>query len=283
MKNEKNDRFDRKKPARSPEWKERRSDENRGQRPEELSEGLIEGRNALTEALKSGRAIDKLYGAEGSTDRSLARLAALAKEAGAIVVPTDRRKLDQMSPTGAHQGVIAAVAAHEYASLDDILALAAERGEAPLIVICDELSDPHNLGAILRTAECAGAHGIVIPKRRGVGLTAVVAKTSAGAVEYLPVARVANIANTIRELQEKGVWVYGTAADADSPLYRTDLTGPAAIVIGNEGEGMSRLVRERCDVLVSIPMKGRISSLNASASAAVILYEALRQREAKKA
>ena len=282
MNNEKNNRFDRKKPARSPERMERRSAESREQRPEELSEGLIEGRNALTEALKSGRTIDKLYVAEGSTDRSLARLAALAKEAGAVIVPTDRRKLDQMSPTGAHQGVIAAVAAHEYASLDDILALAAERGEAPLIVICDELSDPHNLGAILRTAECAGAHGVVIPKRRGVGLTAVVAKTSAGAVEYLPVARVANIANTIRELQDKGLWVYGTAADAESPLYRTDLTGPAAIVIGNEGEGMSRLVRERCDVLVSIPMKGQISSLNASASAAVILYEALRQREAKK-
>ena len=278
MKNEKNDKFDRKKPARSPEWKERRSAESRDQRPEELSEGLIEGRNALTEALKSGRTIDKLYVAEGSTDRSLARLAAQAKEAGAVVVPTDRRKLDQMSPTGAHQGVIAAVAAHEYASLDDILALAAERGEAPLIVICDELSDPHNLGAILRTAECAGAHGVIIPKRRSVGLTAVVAKTSAGAVEYLPVARVSNIANTIRELKERGVWVYGTAADADNQLYRTDLTGPAAIVIGNEGEGMSRLVRESCDLLVSIPLKGRISSLNASAAAAVLLYEALRQR-----
>ena len=281
MKNEKNDKIERKKPARSPDWKERRSTENRSERPEELSEGLIEGRNALTEALKSGRTIDKLYVAEGSTDRSLARLAALAKEAGAVIVPTDRRKLDQMSPTGAHQGVIAAVAAHEYASVEDILERAAQRGEAPLIVICDELTDPHNLGAILRTAECAGAHGIVIPKRRGVGLTAVVAKSSAGALEYLPVARVANIPNTIRELQEKGVWVYGTAADADSVLYRTDLTGPAAIVIGNEGDGMSRLVRERCDVLVSIPMKGQISSLNASASAAVMLYEALRQREAK--
>lgn len=281
MKNEKNDKIERKKPARSPDWKERRSTENRCERPEELSEGLIEGRNALTEALKSGRTIDKLYVAEGSTDRSLARLAALAKEAGAVIVPTDRRKLDQMSPTGAHQGVIAAVAAHEYASVEDILERAAQRGEAPLIVICDELTDPHNLGAILRTAECAGAHGIVIPKRRGVGLTAVVAKSSAGALEYLPVARVANIPNTIRELQEKGVWVYGTAADADSVLYRTDLTGPAAIVIGNEGDGMSRLVRERCDVLVSIPMKGQISSLNASASAAVMLYEALRQREAK--
>lgn len=270
MKNEKNERFDRKKPQRAAEA------------PEELSEGLIEGRNALTEALKSGRAIDKLYVAEGSTDRSLARLAALAKEAGAVVVPTDRRKLDQMSPTGAHQGVIAAVAAHAYASLEEVLALAESRGEAPLIVICDELSDPHNLGAILRTAECAGAHGVVIPKRRSVGLTAVVAKTSAGAVEYLPVVRVANVVNAIRELKEKGVWVYGTAADADSGLYRTDLTGPAAIVIGNEGAGMSRLVRESCDVLVSIPMKGQISSLNASAAAAVMLYEALRQRDAKR-
>lgn len=262
----KNDHFD------------RNRSKNDAQRPEELSEGLIEGRNALSEALKSGRTIDKLYVAEGSTDKALARLAALAKEAGAVVVPTDRRKLDQMSPTGAHQGVIAAVAAHEYASLDEILALAAERGEPPLIVICDELSDPHNLGAILRTAECAGAHGVIIPKRRSVGLTAVVAKTSAGALEYLPVARVANVVNAIRELKEKGVWVYGTAADADSALYRTDLTGPAAIVIGNEGAGMSRLVRESCDVLVSIPMKGRISSLNASAAAAVLLYEALRQR-----
>ena len=148
-------------------------------------------------------------------------------------------------------------------------------------MICDELSDPHNLGAILRAAECAGAHGVIIPKRRSVGLTAVVAKTSAGAVEYLPVARVANIANTIRELKERGVWVYGTAADGASGLWRTDLTGPSAIVIGNEGEGMSRLVRESCDVLVSIPMKGRISSLNASAAATVLLYEALRQRESK--
>lgn len=246
--------------------------------PAELPEGMIEGRNALAEALKSGRTIDKVFVAEGSTDRSLARLVAQAKEAGAVVVPTDRRKLDFMSPTGAHQGVIASVAAHEYASLEDILARAAEKGEAPLIVICDELSDPHNLGAILRTAECAGAHGVVIPKRRSVGLTAVVAKTSAGAVEYLPVARVSNINQAIQTLKDNGVWIYGTAADADSLLYRTDLTGPTAIVIGNEGEGMSKLVRENCDVLVSIPMKGQISSLNASAAAAVMLYEALRQR-----
>lgn len=276
-----NKAFDRKKQKYSAPRGDVRRRQEPDEGPDELAEGLIEGRNALTEALKSGRTIDKVYVAEGSTDRALTRLAALAKEAGAVVVPVDRRKLDQMSPTGAHQGVIAAVAAHEYASVDDILALAAERGEAPLIVICDELSDPHNLGAILRSAECAGAHGVIIPKRRSVGLTAVVAKTSAGAVEYLPVARVANIANTIRELKEKGVWIYGTAADGASGLYRTDLTGPTAIVIGNEGEGMSRLARESCDVLVSIPMKGRISSLNASAAAAVLLYEALRQRENK--
>ena len=263
-----NENFDRKKPQRAAEG------------GDALREDLIEGRNALSEALKSGRTIDKLYVAEGSGDRSLARLAAQAKEAGAVVVPTDRRKLDQMSPTGAHQGVIAAVAAHEYATVDEILELAAQRGEPPLIVICDELSDPHNLGAILRSAECAGAHGVIIPKRRSVGLTAVVAKSSAGAVEYLPVARVANIPNAIRELKERGVWIYGTAADGASELYRTDLTGPAAIVIGNEGEGMGRLVRESCDVLVSIPMKGRISSLNASAAATVLLYEALRQRQA---
>ena len=274
MKNEKNERFDRKKPGRSGERPERRGDE----RAEELSEGLIEGRNALTEALKSGRTIDKLYVAEGSTDRSLARLAALAKEAGAVVVPTDRRKLDLMSPTGAHQGVIAAVAAHEYASVDEILALAAERGEAPLIVICDELSDPHNLGAIMRTAECAGAHGVIIPKRRSVGLTAVVAKTSAGAVEYLPVARVPNIVNTIRELKEKGVWVYGTAADGQSELWKTDFSGAVALVIGSEGDGMGRLVRECCDFIVSLPMRGQINSLNASAAAAIVMYEVLRQR-----
>ncbi len=244
----------------------------------ELSEGMIEGRNAVTEALKAGRTIDKVYLAEGSTDRSLTRLAAMAKDAGAVVVPTDRRKLDQMSPTGAHQGIIAAVAAHEYASVEDILALAEQRGEAPLIVLCDDLTDPHNLGAILRSAECAGAHGVIIPKRRSVGLTAVVAKTSAGAVEYLPVARVTNLAQTIQTLKDRGVWIYGAAGEAKADLYHTDLTGPAAIVIGNEGEGMSKLVRESCDVLVSIPMKGHISSLNASAAAAVMLYEALRQR-----
>ena len=248
-------------------------------RPEaEENEGQIEGRNALTEALRSGRTVDKVFIASGEIDHGLQRLAAQAKEAGAVVVPVDRRKLDQMSTSHSHQGVIALVAAREYFSVDDILAEAESRGEAPLIVICDELSDPHNLGAILRSAECAGAHGVIIPKRRSVGLTAVVAKASAGAVEYMKVARVTNISATIEELKEKGVWIFGTAAEGSVPMYKADLTGPAAIVIGNEGDGMSQLVRKNCDVMVHIPMKGRISSLNASNAASILLYEAVRQR-----
>ena len=248
------------------------------QRDEAASEGLIEGRNAITEALKSGRAINKVFLADGDVDKSLGRLAAQAKDAGAVVVRIDRRKLNEMSPTGAHQGIIASVAAHEYSTIEEILAIAKEKGEAPLLVICDELSDPHNLGAILRSAECAGAHGVIIPKRRSVGLTAVVGKASAGAIEYMPVARVSNLSAAIRELKERGVWIYGTAAEGASPLYKTDLTGPTAIVIGNEGVGMSRIVAESCDFKVSIPMKGKISSLNASAAAAILLYEAVRQR-----
>ncbi len=246
--------------------------------PEEINENQLEGRNALTEALRSGRTIDKVFIADGETDRGLQRLAAQAREAGAVVVPVDRRKLNAMSTTGAHQGVIALAAVREYASIDDILQVAAERGEAPLIVICDELSDPHNLGAIIRSAECAGAHGIIIPKRRSVGLTAVVAKTSAGAIEYMKVAKVTNISAAMEELKEKGVWIFGTAAEGSIPMYQADLTIPTAIVIGSEGEGMSRLVQKNCDVTVNIPMKGRITSLNASAAASILLYEALRQR-----
>ncbi len=244
----------------------------------DTAENLLEGRNAVQEALAAGRTIDKLYIADGDTDRALARLASMAREAGAAVVQTDRRKLDQLSATGAHQGVIAVVAAHAYATVEDILENARLKGEQPLIIVCDELSDPHNLGAIIRTAECAGAHGVIIPKRRSVGLTAVVGKTSAGALEYLPVARVSNLVSTLRELQKQGVWVYGTAADGSTALYDADLKGAAAIVIGNEGEGMSRLVSEACDFKVSIPMRGHISSLNASNAAAILLYEAVRQR-----
>ena len=246
--------------------------------PAEETEGQLEGRNALQEALRSGRTVDKVFIAAGEIDRGLQRLAAEAREAGAVVVPVDRRKLDAMSFTHAHQGVIALAAAHVYYSIDDILEEAASRGEAPLIVICDELSDPHNLGAILRSAECAGAHGVIIPKRRSVGLTATVAKASAGAVEYMKVARVTNISAAIAELKQKGVWVFGTAAEGSIPMYQADLSGPAAIVIGSEGDGMSQLVRKNCDVMVNIPMEGRISSLNASAAASILLYEALRQR-----
>lgn len=248
--------------------------------PRERAEAtdLIEGRNAISEALKSGRTLDKVFVADGDTDRALSRLAALAREAGAAVVQVDRRRLDQMSQTHAHQGIIAQAAAHSYATVEDILQRAADRGEAPLLILCDELSDPHNLGAILRTAECAGAHGVIIPKRRSVGLTAVVAKTSAGAVEHMPVARVSNLASTIEDLKRQGIWVFGTDAAGTTDLYHADFQGPTAIVIGSEGFGMSRLVAERCDLLLSIPMKGQINSLNASSAAAVLLYEAVRQR-----
>ena len=257
--------------------------QRREDRPDEESEnGQIEGRNAVLEALRSGRPIDKLLVAKGDDDASLGHIIHMARDAGIAVVDTDRRKLDELSATGAHQGVIATAAVKEYSTVEDILKSAEEKGEAPLLILCDEVSDPHNLGAIIRTAECAGAHGVVIPKRRSAGLTATVAKTSAGAVEYLPVARVANLTNTIRELKDRGVWIYGTSADADIGLYDTDLTGPAAIVIGSEGNGMSRLVAESCDMLLSIPLLGRISSLNASVSAAVVLYEAVRQRHANK-
>ena len=260
-----------------PRRNDQRRSEPRNTAPEE-TEGQLEGRNALTEALKSGRTIDKVFIAAGETDRGLQRLAAQAKEAGAVIVPVDRRKLDAMSTTHSHQGVIALAAAHTYCTIDDILEEAASRGENALIVICDELSDPHNLGAILRSGECAGAHGVIIPKRRSVGLTATVAKASAGAVEYMKVARVTNINAAIQELKAKGVWIFGTAAEGSIPMYKADLTGPAAIVIGSEGDGMSQLVRKNCDVMVHIPMKGRISSLNASAAASILLYEAVRQR-----
>ena len=195
-----------------------------------------------------------------------------------VVVDADRRKLDGMSRTHAHQGVIALAAVREYVSVDDILADAAAKNESPLIVVCDEISDPHNLGAIIRTAYCAGAHGVVIPKRRSAGLTSVVAKTSAGAVSHMKVARVPNIPSLLKDLKKQGVWVFGTAANGTTGLYDADLKGAAAIVIGSEGDGMTRLAAENCDFLVSIPMKGDLNSLNASASAAILLYEAVRQR-----
>lgn len=248
--------------------------------PEQEAEadGIIEGRNAVIEALRAGTSIDKIYIQKGETDRTLGHIASTARAAGIVVVDADKRKLDFMSRTKAHQGVIALTSVREYVSVEDILTIAREKGENPLLVVCDEISDPHNLGAIIRTAECAGAHGVIIPKRRSAGLTSIVGKTSAGAVSYVPVARVPNIAALLKDLQKAGVWVFGTAAEGNTTLYDADLKGPAAIVIGSEGDGMTRLVREGCDFLVSIPMKGKISSLNASAAAAILLYEAVRQR-----
>ena len=242
------------------------------------ADGIIEGRNAVIEALRAGETIDKIYLQKGETDRTLGHIASTARAAGVVVVEADKRKLDAMSRTHAHQGVIAQAAVREYASVDDILNIAREKGEPPLIVVCDELSDPHNLGAVIRTADAAGAHGVIIPKRRSAGLTAVVAKTSAGAVAHVPVARVPNLPALLKELKEEGIWVFGTAAGGTTSLYKADLKGPAAIVIGSEGEGMGRLVAENCDFTVSIPMFGKINSLNASAAAAVLLYEAVRQR-----
>ena len=250
------------------EWKEKQREDD----------GIIEGRNAVLEALRVGTAIDKIYLAKGEVDAALGHIASKARSQGAVVVECDRRKLDAMSVTHSHQGVIAVTSVREYVDVSDILAIARARGEAPLVVVCDELSDPHNLGAVIRTAECAGAHGVIIPKRRSAGLTAVVAKTSAGAVSHMAVARVPNLVACLKELKKEGLWVYGATATGDTTLYRADLRGAAAIVIGSEGDGMSRLVEETCDVRVAIPMRGKLNSLNASAAAAILLYEAVRQR-----
>lgn len=242
------------------------------------ADGIIEGRNAVIEALRAGTNIDKIFILKGETGPDLGHIASTARAKGIVVADADKRKLDNMSRTHAHQGVIAVASVREYVSVEDILQIAKDKGEAPLLVICDELSDPHNLGAVIRTAECAGAHGVVIPKRRSAGLTAVVAKTSAGAVSHVPVARVANLSSLLKELKKQGLWVFGAAAQAQTPMYEADFKGPTALVIGSEGDGMSRLVAETCDVLVSIPMRGKLNSLNASAAAAILLYEALRQR-----
>ena len=243
---------------------------------------LIEGRHAVTEALRAGRTIDKIYLLYGTNDSTLTALNAKAVSLGIAVNECDRQRLDAMSTTGVHQGVIAVAAAHEYAQLQDILDAAREAGEPPFLVVCDGINDPHNLGAIIRTAGAAGAHGVVIPKHRSVGLTATVAKAAAGALEYVPVARVPNMTAAIKELKQNGVWIYGTSDRGSGALYETDLTGPAAIVIGSEGDGMSRLVSETCDFIMSIPMRGKIASLNASNAAAVVLFEAVRQRTAQK-
>ena len=238
---------------------------------------LIIGRNAVFEAIKSGREIDRLFVQRGEQNPAVKRLISMAREKGAVIKEVDSKKLDFMCGGGVHQGVALSAAAHEYSTVEDILNKAAEKNEKPFIIICDGVEDTHNLGAIIRTAECAGVHGIIIPKRRSAGLSYTVAKASAGAIEYMRVARVTNIAVTLDELKEKGVWVYG--ADMDGTDYdECDFSGACAIVIGNEGKGISRLVREKCDVIASLPMKGQINSLNASVAAGILMYKAMKNR-----
>jgi len=244
---------------------------------QEQHNDVVAGRNAVRETLASGRAVDCIMVAKGERQGSLSPIIAMAKEKGIPVREVSPVKLDAMCPGGRHQGVCALAAAHEYAELDDIFALAEQRGEPPFIILADGISDPHNLGAILRSAEAAGAHGVVVPKRRAVGLTWTVGKASAGALEYVPVARVANIAQCVEDLKKRGVWV--CAADMDGqPWCGASLTGPIALVIGGEDSGVSRLVRERCDIVLSLPMNGKINSLNASCACAIVLYEIARQR-----
>lgn len=246
-----------------------------------MSEGKldrIEGRNPVMEALKSGRALDKILVAKGARDGSAGKIRALAKENGVVVQEVDRKKLDALAETAAHQGVIAYVAAAQYVSVEDILARARQKNELPFVVIADEVSDPHNLGALLRTANAAGAHGMIIPKRRSAGLGAIAAKTSAGAVEFTPVAKVSNLVQAIEKLKKENIWVVGADMDGGKTLYQQDFGGGIAIVVGSEGSGISRLVKEACDFLVRIPMKGEITSLNASVAGALMMYEVARAR-----
>ena len=243
---------------------------------------LIAGRNAIAEALRAGRAIDSLYVQRGERGGALQALVKKAKEAGAAIKEADPKKLDYLCGGANHQGVVAVAAVKEYATVEDLFRRAQEKDEPPFFVVCDELEDPHNLGAILRTAECAGAHGVIIPKRRSVGLTYAVGKASAGAVEYLPVARVGNLPSLLEELKARGLWSY--AADMDgSPWCQTDFTGPTALVIGSEGRGVGRLVKEKADFVVSLPLKGNINSLNASVAAGILCDEVARQRSGTKA
>ena len=246
---------------------------------EERNSNIIIGRNPVMEALKSGREIDKILVSAG--DGSIVKIVGMAKDKGLPIIKAEKASLDRIAQGGAHQGIIAYASAYEYKEIEDILAKAEKQGEEPFVIILDNLEDPHNLGAIMRTAECAGAHGVIIPKRNACGLTETVAKTSAGAIEYVPCVRVTNIVTTIEEQKEKGFWV--AACDmGGQDYYRADLSGKLAVVIGSEGAGISRLVKENCDFTVSMPMVGRITSLNASNAAAVLMYEVRRQRDAKK-
>ncbi|MDP4146255.1 MAG: 23S rRNA (guanosine(2251)-2'-O)-methyltransferase RlmB [Bacillota bacterium] len=243
-----------------------------------VREDLIEGRNAVIEALRSDRTIEQILIAKGDTEGSINVVLGLAKDKGIVVKEVDRKKLDQMSETRSHQGVIAIVTPYKYCELEDIFSFAESKGEKPFVIILDEIEDPHNFGSIIRTAEVCGAHGIVIPKRRNVGVTPTVYKTSAGAIEYMKIAKVSNINAAIDSIKEKGAWVFGADMDGKEYCYNTDLTGGVALVIGSEGKGISKLTKEKCDVLVKIPMVGNITSLNASVAGGIIMYEILKQR-----
>ena len=251
------------------------------QADEEFTGGMVEGRNAVIEAFRSGKTVDKLFVLASSQDGPIRTIIREAKKHDTIINYVEKERLDELSTTGKHQGVIAMAAAYEYATVEEILAKAEEKGEPPFVILLDGIEDPHNLGAIIRTANLAGAHGVIIPKRRAVGLTAIVAKTSAGALNYTPVAKVTNLTKTMKELKEKGLW-FVCADMGGETMYDLDLTGPMGLVIGNEGEGVSRLVKETCDFVASIPMKGDIDSLNASVAAGVLAYEIVRQRLQKK-
>ena len=246
-----------------------------------MEEFKIEGRNAVIELLKSQRTINKILVQRGERQGSINEIIKLAKKNGNIITEVDKNKLDMLSETKHHQGVIAFVSPIEYKEISDILEYAKSKNEDPFIIIADEIEDPHNLGALIRTAECAGCHGVIIPKRRAVGVTEIVSKTAVGATEYVPIARVNNINDAIKELKENGVWIAGTDGNADKLYYEQDLTGPLAIVIGSEGKGISSLTMKNCDFLVKIPMLGNITSLNASVSGGIVVYEALRQRLVK--
>lgn len=260
--------------------KPQRREEDRDRIQAELDENVIIGRNAVRELLLGGRDVDKLYVTSGEKEGSINQLLGIAAERGIPITECDRTRLDSMAKGGRHQGVIAIAAERNYSSIDEILNYAQSRGEPPFVVICDGVEDPHNLGAIIRSAECVGAHGVIIPKRRAVGLTATVSKSSAGALEHMLVAKVTNLASTIDELKERGLWIY--AADMDgTTYYKTDMKGAVALVLGSEGFGISRLVKEKCDFIVSIPLYGQVNSMNVSCAAAVLLAEAARQRNDK--
>lgn len=246
-----------------------------------MSEEFVAGRNSVAEVLKSGRSINKILVAKGERHGAIKEIIGQARSQGLVVQEVDPAKLDQITEGMRHQGVVAMVAPVAYAELEDILGKAQENGEQPFIVLLDELEDPHNVGAILRTSDATGVHGVLLPKRRSSPLTATVAKTSAGAVEYVPVARIGNISQTLKKLKKQGLWVVGADMDGDKNYYEADLTGPIVVVVGSEGQGMGRLTKEECDFVVRIPMKGKITSLNASVACSLLLYEVLRQRELK--